>query len=103
MNTDVRLTRIENMLSRALHRTVPKSKAMPARLPEVEVVRIYGRSAARLKQLRLGCHKNGKYQPPRLFNWGHESGRRIDYDVEELERVFKRTIVGTSQVINKIQ
>lgn len=101
MNTDVRLTRIENMLSRALHK-IPAPKSRPRRLPEAEVIFIYGRSAARLKQLRLGCFKNGKYQPPRLFLWGHENGRKIDYDVDELNQVFKRTIVGTQEIVNKI-
>jgi hypothetical protein len=92
MTVEMRMARMEKMLSKALHR-IPER--VPPRLPEKEVVARYNISVGRLKQLRLGCHKNGKYHAPRLYKWGHVNGRRIDYDVDELNKVFPRTIAGT--------
>jgi hypothetical protein len=95
MNAEARLTRIENMLSKALHVSVARQ---PKRMLEKEVCEVFNISAGRLKQLRLGCHKRGKYEAPKIFKWGHVNGRRIDYDVEELNQVFKRTTIGGAQI-----
>lgn len=95
MNAEARLTRIEKMLSKALHK-IPAPT--PRRMPEKQVCEAFDISTGRLKQLRLGCYKRGKYQPPKLFKWGHVNGKRIDYDVEELNQVFKRTTIGGAQI-----
>lgn len=96
MSTETRLARIENMLTRYLHQQPPR---VGKRMKEKEVCQRYEVSPGRLKQLRLGYSKRGKYYPPQLFNWGSISGRRIDYDVEELDKHFQRRIVGTNQII----
>lgn len=84
-----RLNRIESMLAKVLH-SGPEKK--PKRIPEEEVIKQYNVGRARLKQLRLGFKRDGVQHDPVLFKWGHRGGRHIDYDVEELEQVFKRTI-----------
>jgi len=63
----------------------------PRRMKEKDVCIKYDISASRLKQLRLGCIKNGVKHPPVLFNWASIKGRRIDYEIAELEKLFQRT------------
>lgn len=72
------------MLAKVLH-TGPVST--PARLSEAEVIIKYKVSRDRLRQMRNGY--NGI--PPVLFKWGSIGGRRIDYDVKEMDTYFKRT------------
>lgn len=78
------------MLARIVHQGPEKKQK---RLPEAEVIKKYGIGAARLRQLRQGYKRKGQVHPPVLFKWGHRGGRHIDYDVEELEDVFKQTII----------
>lgn len=80
-----RLDRIERMLREHLRETPPRD---PKRLSEGEVIKKYDVGRERLKQLRLGY----KGAPPVLLKWGHIGGRRIDYDVQELNEYFTRTI-----------
>lgn len=97
MNIDTRLSRMETMLCKVLHKLPP---ATPKRLPQKMVCELYRVSPSRLKQLRLGWKRGPKIYPPLLFKWAHDRfGNKIDYDVEELDRYFKRTIAGTEQVI----
>lgn len=82
-----RLNTIERLLRDVL-RKVPEDE--PRYLPEEEVCKRYGLSRSRLKQYRLGCTKNGKRYEPAIHNWTKQNGRHIEYELAELERVFKR-------------
>lgn len=86
-----RLHRIETMLAKVLHEGPEKKQK---RMPEKEVITQLGIGRARLRQLRQGFKRNGVWHDPVLFKWGHRGGRHIDYDVEELEQVFKQTIIN---------
>lgn len=83
-----RLVKIETMLAKVLNGEVKK----PKRMPEAEVIKCYGVKRSKLQQMRNGYTHNGRFYDPVLFKWGHRNGRHIDYDVEELEEVFKQTI-----------
>src|SRR5688572_1720395 len=85
-----RINRLETMLAKFLHEGPEKKHK---RLPEAEVIKRYGIGRARLRQLRQGYTRKGIRYDPKLFKWGHRGGRHIDYDVEELEEVFKQTII----------
>jgi len=85
LTLEQRIARIEKMLSQVLHKGVEK---IPARMSEAEVIIKYQVSRDRLRQMRNGY----KGIPPVLFKWGSIGGRRIDYDVKELDNYFKRTI-----------
>lgn len=84
-----RLQRIESKVDKALGNVVTK----PKRMSEEEVIKWLGVGRARLQQLRNGYKKNGIAYGPVLFKWSHIKGRHIEYDVEELEEVFKRTTI----------
>lgn len=86
-----RINRIETMLAKVLHEGLPERK--PKRLPEKEVIKLFGIGRARLQQLRQGYVKRGIRYDPVLFKWGHRGGRHIDYDLAELEEVLKQTII----------
>lgn len=85
-----RINRLETMLAKVLH-DGPEKRAK--RMTEKEVMEKYGIGRSRLQQLRQGFNRNGKFYPPVLLKWGHRGGRHIDYDVEELEQVFKKQII----------
>lgn len=85
-----RLNRIETMLAKVLHDGPEKKQR---RLPEKEVIKKFNIGRARLRQLRQGFKRNGKFHEPVLLKWGHRGGRHIDYDVEELEQVLNQTII----------
>lgn len=86
-----KIDRIANMLSQVLHK-VPEET--PKRLTEKQVIEQYNVSIHMLRKMRLGYKNNkGIDVPPVLFHWGHRNGRHIDYDVAELDTVFKRTIL----------
>lgn len=81
--------RIEKKLDQVLAGEVSK----PKRMGEADVIKWLGVGRSRLQQLRLGYKKNGVWHDPVLFKWSHCNGRHIDYDVLELEEVFKRTFI----------
>jgi len=89
LNVIERLQRVETMLAKALN----EAPRRPKRMSEEEVIKWLGIGRARLKQYRLGYTRQGKSYDPILFKWGHRNGRHIDYDVAELEEVFKQTII----------
>lgn len=79
-----RVKRLENAFARLQH---GDNIMVKKRMPEAEVVIRFGVSAARLKQLRLGY----RGVPPILTKWSSCRGRRIEYDVAELERYFRQS------------
>lgn len=82
-----RLQRLETKLDKVLGGEVTR----PKRMKEADVIKEYGVGRYRLQQLRRGYKKNGIQYDPVLFKWAHRNGRDIDYDVAELDEVFKRT------------
>lgn len=78
-----RVSRLERLLSRTYFNGPEKKKT---RMSEREVMQHYDIGKDRLKQLRLGYLG----QPPVLKKWTSIKGRRIEYDVAELDAWFKR-------------
>lgn len=84
---DQRLSRIEKNQRNIL---TPDVIGKPLTMPESEVMVKYKVSRSRLKQLRKGYSNKGIFFPAQLFKWTHINGRKLEYNVRELEQVFKR-------------
>lgn len=82
-----RLARIEKLLRMVI---TPDVIGKPLTMPESEVIVKYKVSRSRLKQLRKGYSNKGILFPAQLFKWTHINGRKLEYNVRELEQVFKR-------------
>lgn len=90
-----RLKRLERLVSQGVFKPADTRKM----LPELEVCIKYGISRERLKQLRLGYRGT----PALLHNWTHIRGRKIEYEVQELARVLKRTGAKKSRSVDREQ
>lgn len=59
-------------------------------ISERDAMTIFDIGKDRLRQLRLGYNYKGRPIEKVLFKWKSKNGRRIEYDLQELEKFFNR-------------
>lgn len=86
-----RLIRVEKMLNDVIGKVPPERSK---RITEKDAIQEYNVSKHVLRRLRMGYKRSdGLEIKPVIFKWGHRHNRNFDYDREELDQVFTRTLM----------